>query len=700
MNKIMQINLGGYALTIDEDAYQFLSNYLDDIRRRLSEHEGRDEILRDIEARLGELISSRLGGRAIVSLADVEAAAEVMGKPEDFGGEAGGSSASTGKSGEAKAFKPGRRLYRDESDAVIGGVCSGLAAYFGLNDPLWLRLIFILLALISFGFWVPAYVLLWLLIPPARTAAERLAMRGQTPNLENIVREVEEGAERFARRAGAFGQQAGSKLGATSSNLASGCAAFLVQFFKGTAIFIAIGLVLALGATWVAGTIAFFTGQSYISFLNPLPTEAAYLGFINLFFVVGIPVIGLALWLLRTIFRFQSPAWLGAGMTVLWVLNIISLFALAFWGAKQYSEEGSLSRTVDFSGMTSDTLYVRFDPQDISSWRWDNDSDIYFDVNRRSVGTPRIEVELSQSGRFEGVSTLHARGPSAEAAHKYASEIPFDVTLAGNTLTLPARIRLGNEGWRVQRAKLLLRVPEGKYIVFEEGPHRRVEADYADNTYRVKNNPGQAFQMTLSGLMCPHCAFGDDGLGSNDPVENFIFNGDLKVDLLHDETFGIHCPDNTSGAEEVSVVRRGRTLILSAAKGKGSGAIRCTVHTPVFTSLVANGKGEVTIQGFDESRSSITATGPINIRGLYNSNNLRVTLNNRASVELMGEGDKLEAYLANGAKIEASGWRVEVANINAANESTARVNADEEVNVRSDASSTVHTTGSAAVRRL
>lgn len=698
MNKIMQINLGGYALTIDEDAYLFLSNYLDDIRRRLSSHEGRDEILRDIETRLGELISSRLGSRNIVSLADVEAAVEVMGKPEDFGGEA--SNASAGKSGETRAFQPGRRLYRDESDAVIGGVCSGLAAYFGLNDPVWVRLIFILLAFISFGFWVPAYVLLWLLIPPARTAAERLAMRGETPNLENIVREVEHGAERFARRAEAFGQQAGATLGTTSSNLASGCATFFAQFFRGAAIFIAIGLVLALGTAWVVGTIAFFSGHSYISFLNPLPAEAAYLGFINLFFVVGIPVIGLALWLLRTIFRFQSPAWLGTGMSVAWVLNIISLFALATWGAKQYSEEGSMSRTIDLSAMTSDTLYVRFDPQAVSSGRWDDDSDLNFDLRKRSVGAPRIEVALSPSGRFEGSSTLYARGPSPEAAQEYASQIPFDATLTGNTLTLPGRIQPGKGGWRAQRATVQLRVPEGKYIVFEKGVHRRVRADYADETYVAKNNPGKAFQMTPVGLTCPHCTADDDYGSSSSPVEHLVLEGNLDVDILHDETFGIHCPENAPDANNVSIVRRGRTLILSAAKGKRNDLIRCTVHMSVFTSLVAKGQGNVTIQGFEEGRSSITATGPVNIRGLYNSSNLRVTLNDKATVELLGEGDELEAFLSGGARLEASGWRVETASITAAKNSEARVQADENVRVRSDASSTVHTTGSGTVRRL
>ncbi|MFM8485676.1 MAG: PspC domain-containing protein, partial [Bacteroidota bacterium] len=94
----------------------------------------------------------------------------MMGKPEDFGtGEPeNGNNEQTNQSGKA-AVRTGKRLFRDEQDAIVGGVCSGLTSYFGMTDPVWMRLIFVLLAFISFGFWVPAYVLIWVLVPPARS---------------------------------------------------------------------------------------------------------------------------------------------------------------------------------------------------------------------------------------------------------------------------------------------------------------------------------------------------------------------------------------------------------------------------------------------------------------------------------------------------------------------------------------------------
>lgn len=281
MNKILNINLGGYALTIDDDAHEYLSSYLDSIRRRFSESEGRDEIIGDIEARLGELISQNMGSRSIVMLPDAEAAVAVMGKPEDFGGEevggsGGGSGSSSGGGGGSKkggkaAVRTGKRLFRDEEDAVVAGVCSGLSAYFGIQDPVWMRLIFVLLAFLSFGFWAPAYVLMWILVAPAKTAADRLAMRGEQVNMDNIAREVEDGFDRLSKKVNEFGADAAKKGGSNAQHVVStGVTAigqafglllrFIAKFAALIAILIGISLFLGLGAGWIGSIMALSIG--------------------------------------------------------------------------------------------------------------------------------------------------------------------------------------------------------------------------------------------------------------------------------------------------------------------------------------------------------------------------------------------------------------------------------------------------------
>lgn len=214
MNKILNVNLGGYALTIDDDAYEYLHRYLDAIKSRFSASEGRDEILSDIENRMGELLSQRMTNRSITTISDVQEIIKIMGKPEDFGDQAtSGSSTSYGPGkGHYTGTRTGRRLFRDEEDKVVGGVCSGLAAYFGIQDPVWVRIAFVLLTFLSGGFWIPAYLLLLVIVPAAVTSADRLAMRGEPINVDNIAREVETGFERFSNRVNDFGTDMKKKV--------------------------------------------------------------------------------------------------------------------------------------------------------------------------------------------------------------------------------------------------------------------------------------------------------------------------------------------------------------------------------------------------------------------------------------------------------------------------------------------------------
>lgn len=187
MNKVVSINLGGYPFTIDEDAYESLKTYLDAIHRHFRSSEGYEEITTDIEARVAELFQESLGDRPIVNTQDVQNAIAVMGTPEEFDAEP----AVEETEGKKRQYRTGRRLYRDPEESVIGGVSAGIAAYLGIADPLWVRLVFILIT-ISGGFGIPAYLILWAILPEATTAGDRLAMRGEPINVSNIGKIIEE----------------------------------------------------------------------------------------------------------------------------------------------------------------------------------------------------------------------------------------------------------------------------------------------------------------------------------------------------------------------------------------------------------------------------------------------------------------------------------------------------------------------------
>ncbi|RMG81657.1 MAG: PspC domain-containing protein [Bacteroidetes bacterium] len=212
MNKVFNINLGGYPFTIDEDAYEHLSNYLNTIHRHFEQSEGYEEITSDIETRMAELFQEILAGRTIVTLSDTKKAIGIMGTPEDFGAESVEEDTPKTFYSEKTQFKPGKKLFRNPDNEIVGGVCSGIAAYLGIEDPLWVRIAFILMT-ISGGIGIPLYLVLWAIVPRAETASDRLAMRGEPINVSNIGKIIEEEMEHFSAKMSAFGDELKEEFG-------------------------------------------------------------------------------------------------------------------------------------------------------------------------------------------------------------------------------------------------------------------------------------------------------------------------------------------------------------------------------------------------------------------------------------------------------------------------------------------------------
>jgi len=178
MKITVSINLGGYSFNIDEDAYAELKMYLKNLELHFAREESSSEILSDIETRMAELFRTKLTNyKQVINIEDVRQAISILGTPEDI-------SDNNGPSARDKFSSPGyHRLYRDPDHRVIGGVCAGMAAYWDLE--IWLvRLIFFILAMMGVGILV--YLILYIVLPEAKTTAEKIEMRGNPVNIHNI----------------------------------------------------------------------------------------------------------------------------------------------------------------------------------------------------------------------------------------------------------------------------------------------------------------------------------------------------------------------------------------------------------------------------------------------------------------------------------------------------------------------------------
>lgn len=222
MNKTLDINLSGRMFHVDEDAYKLLYDYLYNLRHAFERQEGGNEIMDDLENRLAELLLERISDRQeVVSRTIVEEAITRLGRPEEIAGEeneapeaaptgenpteapadtAQGDTEATEDKTEEKTETPPpppssrKRLFRDPDNRILGGVLGGLALYLNW-DPTLLRLLLVIILIAGYGTVIPIYLICWLIIPKATTAADKLSMRGQPITMENIGKMVTNGIE-------------------------------------------------------------------------------------------------------------------------------------------------------------------------------------------------------------------------------------------------------------------------------------------------------------------------------------------------------------------------------------------------------------------------------------------------------------------------------------------------------------------------
>lgn len=193
MKKTLTVNISGSVFHIDEDAYVRLRDYLARLELHFKNDPGCTDILSGIEERMADIFrGKREHERQVVSLDDVKEAINQLGEPAEISGNDEGASRSktSGFNTMDEESPPPKRLFRDPDNKYIGGVCGGLGTYFNV-DPVWMRIIFLLM-LFSGGFGLLLYIILWIIIPKARSAADRLSMRGERVNISNIEKTIRE----------------------------------------------------------------------------------------------------------------------------------------------------------------------------------------------------------------------------------------------------------------------------------------------------------------------------------------------------------------------------------------------------------------------------------------------------------------------------------------------------------------------------
>ena len=588
MKKVININFQGRILPIEETAYENLKQYIESLRTYFEQEEGKDEIINDIECRVAELCEDRLKkGAVCITEQDIDLIITSIGRPADFEAQDGfeaNTSANTGanqaQSNTQNAGEPTyqKRLYRDEQNKVLGGVCAGIANYLNL-DPIIIRVLWILLFGISFfaylllwiavpstsvnevggirkrlfrdldkkviggvcagmskyfgvkvgiiralfllptillilnwnrfhlfQFWefddfnnffdvtfmpgaIFVYIVLWLVLPEARTSADKLEMMGEKVDINSIKNAIQTDLEGFGKRAKTWGtsfdknqaSSAGnSNTTATSTNNANSDTGGLDQrkgclYFFGRTITILMKafVYFILGIITISVLAALFLVGVATTGLLPLKKfiledglqSWSFIG--TILFFIWVPVIAIVASIIRKIAGFKkSNIWVRSSFIALWVLGWVCIsYFFSSLGNSFSKHNQPVEQSIGLVNPALDYLEVTASPRmKYYEQRWFNIEpfQVYNDDTVR-VRNLKIRIVQSKTDSFDIKYVTMSNGKSISEANLLAEKINFSVLQQDSTLFLDRGIAITNKDkFRNQHVIMTIAVPVGK----------------------------------------------------------------------------------------------------------------------------------------------------------------------------------------------------------------------------------------------
>jgi phage shock protein PspC (stress-responsive transcriptional regulator) len=545
MNKTININLGGFFFHIDEIAYQKLRKYLATISKSLSDDsQGKNEIIADIEARISELLTEKItDSRQVVSEGNIEDIIVIMGQPEDYteGEEAYSDSSYSYKRNSAS----GKKLFRDGDDKFLGGVASGVAHYFDI-DTIWIRLLFLIVTVAGVGAGILVYIALWILLPEAKTTAEKLQMEGEAVNIDNIEKKIREeftnvsesfrnaanqASEKIKDGASEFSEKMGQTFSAkTKKN--NGLQDFLnaigeiaMVFFKILGKFIGVLFVI-----WGAAVILFLIIGGFslgsFEFLNIDGDFISYPDFfyeatlprwlltLSLFTLAGIPflvllVLGLRM-LSSNIKKFSKIT--AITLLVVWFMALlIIIFTAVEFGASHANYGKSISNNrLDI--VEKDTLVLKMINNDVLYYqetlkRSSKKHEVAIDGKLMMYTNDiRLDVKKSNTEYAYFIIQKESYGRNRIKASKNAEKIKYEYTITDNEIVFDAFFLSDLKNiFKDEEIDITVFIPENATIYFDNSLKNFLsDVKNKENIYD-KEMVDHYFKMTNTVLKCTDC---------------------------------------------------------------------------------------------------------------------------------------------------------------------------------------------------
>ena len=614
MKKIININLAGRVIPIEDSAYESLQRYIESLRRYFAGEEGRDEIINDIESRIAELMNDKIRkGSASITDEDMNEIISSMGRVEDF--EAADAEAENKTSQDKTSYeyaagpevkRPKGRLYRDMSDKFLGGVCSGIANYMNV-DPAVIRLLFAIITFGGFGFgfllyiflwiflpardldtyvgkrlfrnpddqiiggvagglaayfnkssktirlifaaplllnilfslmngllslghfgdvspfdiafgsisstFILAYIVLWIVLPLAKSPFEKMEMRGEKVDVNRIRQNVQEGMSDFKTKATAWGEEvkdSATRLGQKAKEFAGTRGKAWTEEAKpvATGLGHAIGVIVKAFFLFIFGSIAFglFVGLMVVIFGGGAvlwPLKQALMDFVldgfwqklffwgTILFFIAVPIIALMTWLVRRIMNVRShKSYLGWVFGGLWTLGWISFIMLVSLLARDFSTDQETTEEVRIAQPPSGKMTLMISEPAI---RYKNDL-FFTDVDNNGwdftddslkLANVQLNFDASRDSNYYVSVIRQSQGRTYNQALALANKIRYNISSYDSVLDLGSGYAIARaDKFRGQEVTVVISVPVGKKIQFDASVAQKLNP----YSFRVKRS--------------------------------------------------------------------------------------------------------------------------------------------------------------------------------------------------------------------
>lgn len=471
MKKTISIHLMGTNFLVEEDAYELVHNYLERLKKSFQNSKDQQEIVDDVELRIAELATNLITDKKqVVTYAEMKQILDTLGQPEEFVEE---EATDAGSFTETTSLKSTKKLFRDPENGTFAGVCSGLSSYFGI-DVIWIRIIFLLLFFAG-GFIIPMYFILWIIVPAAKTNAERLQMQGKPVNLENLKEELNETAQKIKKSTKQFEREIKDKAG--NFKYALNNMADVIRKIAGVFMWIfgTIMLISLLGLLFFNESVNINNNNSmnFSEFRSIVLTDSSN----DFYFVLGgiliiIPaIIFLYLWGTVCFFSIKSKWIKGTFLTLL--LLGISGATICFFQAIRLGNDFTVSRNYNQKiGEVSDSVLV-LNIQKTEDFNLENQvssKDQLFGFDNSKIYKSEIDVDygLSADSNFHIYAIYSAKGKNSQVAYQRSRGIFANLKINGNQLIVDPIFSFNKtDKFRFQELEIKVLIPQGKKVITE-----------------------------------------------------------------------------------------------------------------------------------------------------------------------------------------------------------------------------------------